>query len=385
MPELPEVVLVAVRAGDEVVQDEREAEREQEEAPVAERAQELVARVRRAHAAPPAPRRVVVRQLHERLLEAGARDLEVAASGLAASSARSAASLSRADQHDRLAADARRRPRRAARRAREPSAPGQRGADRARPDPRLDLGRRAVGDDRAVRPSARRGRRTRRPPRGSASRTRRSCRARRRRASSPRTRAGPRRPSRPSARRARAGRGWRRSRREAHALGLAARELLRAPAGDVGRYPHSSSTSSTSSGCAVERRRSSRRARGRERSRSSEPVCSIAPTPPVVDRARPGPPEHRDRARVGPGQAEQHLDRGRLARAVRPEQRDRLARRDLEVDAGDRVHRALRGAERLRARPWRRTPPGRGSGAGATAARTDSLCRVVVGGRGGPR
>ena len=111
---------------------------------------------------------------------------------------------------------------------------GQRRADRPRADHRLDLGGRAVRDDCARGPSARPGRRTRRPPRGSASRRSRSCRGPRTRASSPRRRVGPRRPWRRWARRARGGRGSLDERdREADALCLASRELLRAPAGDV--------------------------------------------------------------------------------------------------------------------------------------------------------
>ena len=45
--------------------------------------------------------------------------------------------------------------------------------------------------------------------------------------------------------------------------------------------------------------------------------------------------EDGDRAGVGPGEAEQHVDGGRLARAVRAEQRHHLARRDHQVDPVD--------------------------------------------------
>jgi hypothetical protein len=48
-----------------------------------------------------------------------------------------------------------------------------------------------------------------------------------------------------------------------------------------------------------------------------------------------------DRARVGLGAAEQHVDRGRLARAVGAEQRDELARLDRQVEAVDRGHRPV--------------------------------------------
>ena len=70
---LGEVVVVALRCGQQPVEDQRHAEREQVEAPVAERAQELVARVGDPahHAlAPGGPRVGLARQLEERLLEA---------------------------------------------------------------------------------------------------------------------------------------------------------------------------------------------------------------------------------------------------------------------------------------------------------------------------
>jgi hypothetical protein len=65
-----------------------------------------------------------------------------------------------------------------------------------------------------------------------------------------------------------------------------------------------------------------------------------------VDRRGRFHPEQRDRAVVGLGQAEQHVDRGGLAGSVRPEQRDGLAPSDRHIDRANRVHRALRRAER---------------------------------------
>ncbi|HEY8858910.1 MAG TPA: hypothetical protein VIM27_05610, partial [Gaiellales bacterium] len=53
----------------------------------------------------------------------------------------------------------------------------------------------------------------------------------------------------------------------------------------------------------------------------------------VHDRLGGRPAEERDRAAVRSRQAEQHVDRRRLAGAVRAEQRDRLARCHRDVDA----------------------------------------------------
>ena len=63
----------------------------------------------------------------------------------------------------------------------------------------------------------------------------------------------------------------------------------------------------------------------------------------VVGRAS----EDRDRSLVGLLEAEQQVDRRRLARAVRPEQRDCLALLDGHVDPAHRVNGAGRGAEGL--------------------------------------
>jgi hypothetical protein len=49
-------------------------------------------------------------------------------------------------------------------------------------------------------------------------------------------------------------------------------------------------------------------------------------------------PEHRHLAAVRLGQAKDHVDGRRLAGAVRPEERDNVARGDAEVDAFDRVN-----------------------------------------------
>ena len=62
---------------------------------------------------------------------------------------------------------------------------------------------------------------------------------------------------------------------------------------------------------------------------------------PSRDGALRRPPEEPDRTAVRPGQPEQHVDRRRLAGAVRAEDRHHLARCDLQVDAGDGLDRAV--------------------------------------------
>ena len=184
----------------------------------------------------------------------------------------------------------------------------------------------AVGDDAARAPAARRGRRRRRPPRGSAWRTAPSCRARR----TPHRR--PERVARLDVERDRrlveheqVGVADERE-REAHPLRLAARELLRAPLGerlDAGELEHLVD----GSGVGVERGHHRARARARRGRGSGRPSAASRrrrPRRPPRGRAA----EQRDAAGVRAEQAEQHVDSGRLARAVRPEQRDGLAGRD---------------------------------------------------------
>jgi hypothetical protein len=90
--------------------------------------------------------------------------------------------------------------------------------------------------------------------------------------------------------------------------------------------------------------------------------------------------EHRDGAGVGSGEAEQHVDGGRLAGAVRAEQRDHLARRDHQVEAGDRVDVPVALAE---------AGEHDGRACGGPATRPGDLCRVHddhdAAGRGGGR
>ncbi len=360
MPLPSKLLHVAVGAGDHEVQDQRKAEREQEEAPVAQRAQQLVAHVQRAASAPapahsPRPRSrggcrslaTVAGQREERLLQARGRDLDVARVRIArASSARIAASES---AQCRTTAS----PRRSAL-----LTPGsacersdlhawQRRADRARADHRPDLGRRPVGDDRRRAPSARRGRHTRRPPRGSAWRTRSSCRARRtaRIVVQKRAAALDVQRDRRLVEHEQLGVADERD-REAHALGLPAGQLLRALARRSrlrrsARAPHRRPAARGTA------RPSSPPARAPTGPGSAAPVCSIPPTAPSATACAGGAAEHRHRARVGREQAEQHVDRRRLARAVGAEQRDRLARRDSHVDAAHRPDRPVGAVEGL--------------------------------------
>ena len=164
-----------VRAGDQEVEDEREAEREEEEPPVPERPQQLEAQVgacsSRASSSP-------VSELRKACSRPAPLISMSRAPGKAASSARIAASES--VQPSTTASPWRSACETPGRRSSCSSgASGSVARIVRRADHRLDLGRRAVGDDRRRAPSARRGRRTRRPPRGSAWRRARSCRARR--------------------------------------------------------------------------------------------------------------------------------------------------------------------------------------------------------------
>jgi hypothetical protein len=82
---------------------------------------------------------------------------------------------------------------------------------------------------------------------------------------------------------------------------------------------------------------------------------------PDVERQLPPLPcrqqsEHVHRARVRPENARQDLERRRLSRAVRADERDALARRDRERQAVDGQHRmGLRAEEIVHARrdAWR--------------------------------
>ena len=130
---------------------------------------------------------------------------------------------------------------------------GQRRADRARADHRLDLGRRPVGDDRPVRHQH--------DPVGVGvgllevvgREEDRLARRRRTRASSSRRRGGPRRPSRRSARRARAGRGSLTSAIAKRTRCVCPPESFCVRRSAMSVIPVSSSTSSTSNGVRVER------------------------------------------------------------------------------------------------------------------------------------
>jgi hypothetical protein len=78
------------------------------------------------------------------------------------------------------------------------------------------------------------------------------------------------------------------------------------------------------------------------RSRINAPVCSIAPTSPLATASCGGNSEDLDRAAIRFVQAEHHVDRRRLARAVRAEQCHRLSRLDGDVDTANGFDRAPR-------------------------------------------
>ena len=269
------------------------------------------------------------------------------ASGYAASSARIAASESAQREHHRLAVALGAASRRAAP-ASVAIGARERGADGAHADHRLDLGRRAVGHDAARAPSARRGRRRRPPPRGSAWRTGPSCRARRTRASSPRTRGGPRRPSRRSARPARAARGSPTSASAKRTRCVSPPDSLCVRRSAMSSMPASSSTSSTASGSRVERGHHRRQLAHRQVADQRRRSAASRRRRPAAIASAGAWPNTRDRAAVGLRQAEQHVDRRRLAGAVRPEQRDGLAGLDDERHVVDGAHGPARGPERAR-------------------------------------
>ncbi len=208
---------------------------------------------------------------------------------------------------------------------------GQGRADRAHADHRLDLGRRPVGDDACRGPSARPGRRSRRPPRGSASRTRSSCRGRRSRASCPRS------ACRPSTSIATVGSSSTSSAgiadegdREADALGLAARELLRAALGD--RADADELDHVVDVEAAAGRARPSSRAARAPRGRGSATRSGASRRSRRPGSRRSGAAaEERHRPAVRRRQPEQHVDRRRLAGAVRARAAPPSRRRAIET------------------------------------------------------
>ena len=222
---------------------------------------------------------------------------------------------------------------------------GQRRADRPRPDARLDLGRRPVDDHLPVRHEH--------DPVGVRVRLVEVVRREEHRLPPGRELAHrvPERAARLDVHRDRrlveheqVGVGDERE-REPRALRLAARELLGAPPGE-GLEPGELDRLVDVRAAAGRATRTSSRARAPSGRGSASPVCSIAPTCPPSTAAFGCPAEDRDRACVGLDEAEQQVDRRRLAGAVRPEQRDGLAGRDRDVDPGDRVDRPGRAPAR---------------------------------------
>ena len=221
------------------------------------------------------------------------------------------------------------------------------------PDRRLDLGRRAVRDD----PPA--GHQhgpvgvVRRPPRGSGSRTGSSCPARPTRASSPRRPAAPRRPSPPSARRGSSRSGLLTSATAKRTRWVWPPESFWVRCRGVSSSPVSASVSSTPSGCGYSEATIAISSRT-DRSRISAPALEHRPDQPVPDRLATELRRTPRRASVGPQQTEDHVDRGRLAGAVRSEQGDRLAARDRRGRSRGRL-RSIRSACSARELRWRRT------------------------------
>ena len=236
---------------------------------------------------------------------------------------------------------------------------GGRNDDRAPAEGRADVGRGAVGHDRARARSAPCARRTRRPRRGSGWRRRWCGPGRRRRAWCPRTAGGWRRPSRRSARRGSPGRG--RGPARGRTSGAAARRRSRPARGRsaISDSPARSMTAATRSlrpcVAAIARTVSST-----VKSGSSPPVCITADTRPARPRVPGSAPYTSTVPRVGPGQAEQHVDGGGLARPVGPEERDDLAGLDGQVDVVDRDDRAAVGG-----------PEGLAEAGGADGGRAD--------------
>ena len=134
--------------------------------------------------------------------------------------------------------------------------------------------------------------------------------------------------------------------READALRLAAGELLRAPAGD--RLDPDQREHLVD----VERRRVQRRDH-RDQLARGQVLDQHAGLEHRADQCRRSDrvgrraAEHGHAARVGLGEPEQHVDRRRLAGAVRAEQRDDLAGADRDVDAAHGLDRAVRRLEGL--------------------------------------
>ncbi len=185
---------------------------------------------------------------------------------------------------------------------------------------------RPVGDDLARAPSAPRGRRRRRPPPGSAWRTGSSCPAR------PAARIVVQKECRPSTSIATVGSsstssfGLLTSATAKRTRWVCPPESFCVRCAAISASPVSSSVSSTSSGAGTARppSRPARAPRGRGSRRRS--AASRRPIPASIA-ARRRAAQDRHAAAVGLGQAEDHVDRGRLAGAVRAQQGDRLARR----------------------------------------------------------
>jgi hypothetical protein len=134
--------------------------------------------------------------------------------------------------------------------------------------------------------------------------------------------------------------------REAGPLRLASRELLCSAVGDLLDAGEPDGLLH-GEGRRIERRHHLEQLAHREVAEERAGLEHRARSPGRDRVARRLAEEHRPTI-VGLEQAEQHVDRRRLARAVRPEERDGLARLDREVDLANRADGAVHAVEGLR-------------------------------------
>ncbi len=160
-------------------------------------------------------------------------------------------------------------------------------------------------------------------------------------ASSPRTRAAPRRPWRRSARRARAGPGSATRASAARTRCVCPPDNFCVRRSATSPIPVRAITSSTDIGCGYSEAIIATSSRT-DRSRISEPVCSMAPIRPASDRLLAASGRTAGPSRVGVLQAEHHVDGRGLAGAVRAEHGDRLPGRDVEAHTVDGADGTLR-------------------------------------------
>jgi hypothetical protein len=124
---------------------------------------------------------------------------------------------------------------------------------------------------------------------------------------------------------------------ESEPLGLAAAEALRAPIGD--RLDLREREHFVNLERLGEERGDHRHELTRGQLAQDPARLEHDPDPALLNRLFGRCSKDRNRSRVGRLKAEQHVDRGRVAGPVRPEQRDGLARVHGDVDASNRANR----------------------------------------------